>query len=206
MGCTFSSSSIRLYAGDMPKEEEMHYPGMIGLSLSQQNCRHIKHDMTLPFPLPDNTVDIFQAEDVFEHIHYERLVPVFNEILRILKPEGLFRLSLPDYRCDVLLNRSLTNANGEIFFDPGGGGTPEEPGHVWFPRIEQVYKLIENSHFHNNCKIEYLHYYSEDGTPVTKPIDYSKGLVRRTPDFDKRIQNPYRPMSMVIDMIKNGHS
>jgi len=192
--------SIRLYAGDIPDMKE--YDGLIGLSLTQNNTKHILHDITNPFPLSDNSVDSFQAEDVLEHISYEKLVSVINEIFRILKPNGLFRLSLPDYGCDVLDNRSIKEPNGHIVFDPGGGGSFLNPGHVWFPRINAVKALIEETAFAKYGRIEYLHYYNMDGTFVMKPIDYSKGHVHRTPDFDPRVQNHRRPMSIVVDLLK----
>lgn len=76
----------------------------IGLSLTNSNNYHIKRDVTKPIELNDNTVDIYQSEDVFEHIEYLELNKVFNEIYRVLKPGGLFRLSMPDYKCDILQN------------------------------------------------------------------------------------------------------
>jgi len=191
---------IRLYAGDVPEQKE--YEGLIGLSVSRNDLNHLRHDITHPFPLMDNSVDSFQAEDVLEHIPHEKLLPVLNEIYRILKPDGFFRLSVPDYGCDVLQNRSIKDEKGQIVFDPGGGGTPENPGHVWFPRIDTVMQLLTKTKFHESGKIELLHYYNKDGTFVAKPIDYSKGPVMRTPDFDQRVQNPYRPMSLVIDLTK----
>jgi glycosyltransferase involved in cell wall biosynthesis len=197
-----TNSPMRLYAGDVP--DLLEYEGWIGLSLTQENDRHIRHDITQPLPFSDNSVDSFQAEDVFEHIHYDRLVPVVNEIHRILKPGGLFRLSVPDYGCDVLRNRSLKDALGNIMFDPEGGGTPERPGHVWFPRVESVYRMLEKTRFFTGGSMDFLHYWNmDDVTFVTRPIDYSKGIVRRTPDFDDRVKTPYRPMSLVVDLIKH---
>ena len=191
---------IRLYAGDVPAQKE--YDQVVGLSLTRNDHNHIRHDITKPFPLADNTVDSFQAEDVFEHIQYEKLLPVINEIFRILKPGGLFRLSLPDYGCDVLQNRCVKNEKGCILFDPGGGGTPDNPGHVWFPRTDALRHLLEKTKFHKSATIEFLHYYNMDGTFVTKPIDYKKGHIMRTPDFDKRVKSPHRPMSLVVDLTK----
>lgn len=192
---------LRLYAGDVPSMAE--YDGWIGLSLTNEDHRHLRHDITLPVPLPDNSVDSFQAEDVLEHITYDRLGPVIDEIFRILKPGGLFRLSVPDYGCDVLRQRSELDLSGEPVFDPGGNGTPAKPGHVWFPRIENVYRLLERSLFHSKGHIDFLHYWNMDNlTHVTRPIDYTKGFVHRTPDFDQRVKHPYRPMSMVVDLIK----
>ncbi|MHC4112538.1 MAG: glycosyltransferase family protein, partial [Planctomycetota bacterium] len=192
--------AIRLYAGDVPAQKE--YEGVVGLSLTHNDHNHIRHDITKPFPLADNTIDSFQAEDVFEHIQYERLLPIVNEIYRVLKPGGLFRLSVPDYGCDVLHSRCKKNEQGRILFDPGGGGTPDDPGHVWFPKIDRVRQLLEQTKFHESETIEFLHYYDMDGTFITKPIDYTKGHVTRTPDFDERVRNPYRPMSLVVDLTK----
>lgn len=193
-------TKIKLYAGDVP--DLIEYEGLIGLSLSQNNYRHILHDITKPFPLPDDSIDSFQAEDVLEHISYEKLASVINEIFRILKPNGLFRLSLPDYGCDVLQNRSIKEPSGQIVFDPSGGGTFLNPGHIWFPRIDNVKSLLDKTAFSIAGKIEYFHYYNMDGTFIMKPIDYLKGHVRRTPDFDTRVQDPRRPMSIVVDLVK----
>ena len=196
-----SFPQIKLYAGDVPELPE--YQGWLGLSLTQNDQRHLLQDITKPLPFPDNSVDAFQAEDVLEHIPHDRLVPVINEIFRILKPGALFRLSVPDYGCDVLRERSIKSPDGDIIFDPGGGGTRENPGHVWFPTAESVYRLLEATRFFIDGSMDFLHYWNV-GRPgfVTRPIDYSKGFVKRTPDHDERVKNPYRPMSVVVDLYK----
>lgn len=193
---------IYLYAGDLP--EDSNYDKYIGLSLSQWNRRHIRHDITASLPLPDACVDIFQSEDVFEHIDPALLPRVVDEIYRVLKPAGLFRLSVPDYRCDFLEARTLKDERGELIFDPGGGGSYKNGkvvggGHVWFPTYESVKTLIEATRF---TDVSFYHYFAPDGQPVTKPIDYSLGYVMRTPDHDSRVCDPYRPMSIVLDCRK----
>lgn len=189
---------IRLYAGDVPSIKE--YNGLIGLSLTQDDERHIKHNIIEPFPLPDSSIDSFQAEDVFEHIEYHNLVLIINEIHRILKPDGWFRLSMPDYKCDVLYDRSIKE-NGKIVFDQGGGGSRQNPGHKWFPEYKSVEDLLIDSVFDNWI---FLHYYNMSGKPVMKKIDYSiLGYISRTPDNDERVQNPKRPMSIVVDLWKD---
>jgi hypothetical protein len=195
-----------LYAGSVPSTHPA-YKTHIGLALNTSDAHHIKHDVTQKLPLPDNSVDRYQSEDVFEHIVYGKLVDAINEIYRVLKPGGLFRLSIPDYRCDVLYNRSIKDANGEIIFDPYGGGNFVDGkvvggGHVWFPTIENVSALLEKTRFFKHGSIHYLHYYDIDGTSVTNPIDYSLGYVKRTPDHDDRVASPYRAMSIVVDLYK----
>ena len=201
------NKNIYLYAGDM-QNNRRHDKPFIGLSLNQDNEYHIKHDITSPFVLLDNTVDIFQSEDVFEHIEVDNIVNIFNEIYRVLKPGGLFRLSMPDYKCDILKERSYKNNKGDIFFDPGGGGRYDttinkviDGGHVWFPTYENVYNLVNQSNF-DMSKVNFLHYYDEKNNPITKKIDYTNGYIVRTPDHDDRVKNPYRPMSIVVDIYK----
>jgi len=190
---------IYLYAGDLPATTPyMHY---VGLSLSQANRRHIRHDVTAPLPLPDASVDAYQSEDVFEHIDPKLLPLVIDDIYRVLKPGGYFRLSMPDYRCDLLAARTQKNELGELVFDPEGGGTfnngkVQDGGHVWFPRYESVKAIIEATRF---TDVTFHHYYDPSGDPVTKPIDYALGHVMRTPDHDDRVSDPYRPMSIVVD-------
>ncbi|MCB0935915.1 MAG: class I SAM-dependent methyltransferase [Mycobacterium sp.] len=202
---------VRLYAGDVPDMPEYRSKQVVGLSLSQDDDWHIRHDVTLPLPLPDESVDVYQSEDVFEHIDYSQLPAALKEIHRVLKKGGLFRLSMPDYRCDLLVERSLKDERGNIVFDPGGGGAYRRQyllfgkkqvvnrGHVWFPKYETVSKLLSDAKF---SSVEFLHYYDENGVAVTKPIDYSKGFIKRTPDNDARVAHPFRPMSIVVDCIK----
>lgn len=202
-------NNIYLYLGDITLQRRTYTnKDFIGLSLNYDDKYHIKHDVTKPILLKDNSVDIVQSEDVMEHIEYHLLKDSINEIFRILKPNGLFRLSMPDYKCDILYNRSKKDKNGKIIFDKGGGGKYDEinnkvieGGHVWFPDYNSVKLLLESTNFSKD-KINYLHYYNNDNIPVINKIDYSNGYISRTPDHDKRVAKPYRPMSIVVDCYK----
>ena len=198
-----------LYAGDLVDLRARHssYKNFIGLSLGLSDAHHIKHDVTKPFDLRDNSVDIFQSEDVFEHIEYDLLPSVLEEVFRVLKPGGFCRISVPDYRCDLLIARSIKDMDGNILFDPGGGGSYKNGkvirgGHVWFPTIESVTHLVQCSSFSRSGRIKFLQYYDEEGNSIIHPTDYSICKVKRTPDFDKRVQNPRRVMSLVVDLYK----
>ncbi len=197
-----TKEAIYLYAGDVPQNGL--YKKFVGLSLSQANAQHINHDVTKKLPLASSCVDIYQSEDVFEHIEQEKLPLIIDEIYRVLKPGGIFRLSLPDYQCDILYNRTQKSEEGEFLFDPAGGGDfidgkVVNGGHVWFPKYITIKELLEKTAFKD---IQFYHYYDETGKGITKPIDYTIGHVMRTPDHDERVKNPYRPMSIVVDCIK----
>lgn len=205
--------NIYLYCGGMPTNRRT-FTGKPFIGLDRYPDRkdpprfHIRHDLLNKFKLNDNTVDIIQSEDVFEHLEYSQLKNIFNEIYRVLKPNGLFRISLPDYDCDILYNRSTFDKFGNIVFDAGGGGSynlmskkVENGGHLWFPTYKSLKPLLESTNF-SNSKINFLHYYDENKKPIINNIDYSMGYISRTPDNDKRVQNPRRPMSIVVDCYK----
>lgn len=201
-----NKENIYLYAGDCINN--ISNIEFIGLSLFYNNSTNIQHNVLNKMDLFDNSVDIYQSEDVFEHIEYDKLKDVINEIYRVLKPGGLLRLSMPDYRCDILYNRSEKNEKKEIIFDKGGGGDYDyenkkviNGGHLWFPKYESVKLLLNKTNF-EDTKINYLHYYDINNNSINKIIDYSKGYIQRTPDNDKRVNNPYRVMSIVVDCYK----
>tara|TARA_Y100000389_G_scaffold43255_1_gene37900 strand:- start:121 stop:759 length:639 start_codon:yes stop_codon:yes gene_type:complete len=205
-----NNKNIYLYAGAYDKlirDKVCNIP-FVGLQLNSSNEYNIEHNVLNKMDLYDNSVDIYQSEDVFEHIEYNELCNVINEIYRVLKPGGLFRLSVPDYKCDILYNRSAKNENNEIIFDSGGGGNYDydkkkviNGGHVWFPTYELVNLLLSKTKFEKN-KINFLHYYDKNNLGITHKIDYNNGYITRTPDNDMRVNNPYRPMSIVVDCYK----
>lgn len=189
---------IQLYAGDLGDRIEKN-DNLVGLVLHKGDKYSIHHDITWKYPLPDNCVYSYQAEDVFEHIELEKMPQVLSEIYRILRPGGCLRISVPDYKHDALIERSVIK-DGKIVFDPGGGGRYKNGhvtggGHVWFPTYEIVKKLLEESFFD---KYDFLHYYDEEGIPVRKTIDYTKGYIERTPDHIEESGS----LSIVVDCYK----
>ncbi|WP_295529263.1 methyltransferase domain-containing protein [Novosphingobium sp. Chol11] len=195
-----------LYAGRL-RRGLPQYSSHYGITPYFMSSRNILHDVTKAYPIPSNSIDRYQSEDVFEHVPLDAMISMLEEIHRILKPGGLFRLSLPDYNFDGYRERSVTNACGDIVFDPGGkgqfvDGKVIDGGHLWFPTIEMVQDLVEKSSFRGS--VSYLHYSDSHGHHTMNPIDYSLGHIQRTPDHDDRVMDRPRPISIVVDLIKNG--
>ncbi|KAI4450873.1 hypothetical protein C823_005410 [Eubacterium plexicaudatum ASF492] len=179
------SRKIALYAGDIIDDIHRDNPDLYGLSIMKADSKHILHDITYRYPLSDNSIFSYQAEDVLEHIEYEKLVDVINEIYRILRKNGIFRICLPDYNSKYLSDISMRDSTGKIIFDPTGGGTfgagcIENGGHVWFPTYALVRKLLEKTLFE---KIDFLCYHTEDGNLVKRRLicrkDMSAGFRKR---------------------------
>ena len=100
------------------------------------------------------------------------------------------------------------DSQGEIVFDPGGGGRFVDGrvtggGHVWFPTIEIVRGLFDRSLFASRGEVRYLQYNNADGSFEMQPINYADGYIQRTPDHDRRVSDKPRPVSIVVDAVKS---
>ena len=54
-------------------------------------------------PIEDNFLDVVTMLSVFEHIEYAKLPYVFSEIRRVLKPGGVFIITVPSTWSDIIL-------------------------------------------------------------------------------------------------------
>lgn len=194
-----------LYAGRLSRSLPQ-FSSSFGLTPFSPSTKNICHDISKKMPLPNESISTYQSEDVFEHIPYNKLPEIIEEIYRVLIPGGLFRLSVPDYRCEIYQSRSLCDSNGNIAFDPGGGGRfvngkVIDGGHLWFPRIESVRALLNATSFNQQGKIEYLQYYNENDQPIINPVSYNKGFILRSAENDNR--NNGNPISIIIDAYKS---
>lgn len=196
-----NAEHIYLYAGDLCSERRWQFPEeMVCLSITRENEYTLLHDVTKPMPLKDDSVDFYQSEHVFEHIVVDLVVNILNEIYRVLKKGGYLRLSLPDYNNPFMKERCFCDSNGEIVFDPTGGGQyiegeVQNGGHMWFPTIEKVIDIINCSNF---SEYKCYRYYMSDGSNKSEPIDYTRGYVIRTKEFDVS----YQDKSIVVDLFK----
>ena len=72
-------------------------------------------------PYADNSIAKIQAQDVLEHLPFDKVPFVLDEIYRVLKPGGIFRLSVPDYRSPVHKRRSVYDWRGRVTGDLSDG-------------------------------------------------------------------------------------
>ena len=55
-------------------------------------------DLFKPLPFANNTVDQIYSSHVLEHFPYPNMMNLLKEYLRVLKPNGIFKASVPDMR------------------------------------------------------------------------------------------------------------
>jgi SAM-dependent methyltransferase len=95
-----------IYFGNLFPNEPQYKSGLFyGLAMFPEFDRDILHDAKSPMPFSDGSIRGFQSQDVFEHIPYDKVTAILDDIFRCLRNGGIFRLSVPDYH-----SRSCVNA------------------------------------------------------------------------------------------------
>ena len=67
------------------------------------NYSHVNsHNITV-LPFEDNTVDLIYASHTLEYFDREEVIQVLSEWKRCLKPNGMLRLAVPDFKAMTML-------------------------------------------------------------------------------------------------------
>jgi len=205
-----------LYFGNLGKNERQYAnPRFLGLALNPQHDREIKHDARDPLPFESNSIEKIQSQDVFEHLPYELIPSVLDDVYRVLKKDGLFRLSVPDYRHPLLKSRCVYNSSGFILADLMMGGSLKynqkskaaEPffqnngdAHVWFPTYEQLLDVIVKSKIRMSSYLTFHQGFLSDDVFLVKRIPDDELFVMRSVENDPRSSG--QPLSLVVDFVK----
>ena len=204
-----------LYFGSLGQHErQFQIANFVGLALEPAHDREIKHDLTGPLPYANDSVAKIQAQDVLEHLPFEKVPFVLDEIYRVLKPGGTFRLSVPDYRSPVQKRRSIYDARGRVIGDLLMGATSyldqatgdarvrfSEDGeaHIWFPRYELVTHLVLKSEL-RKARIHFYQAFLDDHTYLCEPVPENEMFVQRAVPHDRRAGGA--PTSIIADFVK----
>ena len=204
-----------LYFGSLGRHErQFQVPNFTGLALEPAHDREIKHNLTDPLPYADGSIAKIQAQDVLEHLPFEKVPAVLDEIYRVLKPGGTFRLSVPDYRSPVQKRRSLYDARGRVigdlmmgatsYLDPATGDakmrfSEDGEAHLWFPRYELITHLVLKSEL-RKARIHFYQGFIDDHSYLCEPFPEDEMFVQRAAPHDRR--GGGAPTSIIADFIK----
>ena len=212
-----SDAPIYIYHGNLYKHEcQYKIPEFYGLALKRDNPRDLLLGRNGKIPISDVIVDAVQSQDVLEHVDPAFVVETLNEIYRILKPRGFFRLSVPDYRSPLLLKRTIFNHKGEALGDAGMGANAfvqdlnselqikhtarAGNNHLWLPTYEKISEFLESSKFASS-EIKFLHYIRQMAAIAEDIPNMEVFKVKRVPPHDNRAEG--LPISIVVDILKH---
>jgi SAM-dependent methyltransferase len=204
-----------LYFGSLgPHERQYQIPNFIGLALEPAHDREMRHDLTAALPYAQSSIAKVQAQDVLEHLPFDKVPFVLDEIYRVLQPGGVFRLSVPDYRSPVQKRRSIYDARGRVVGDLLMGATSyldattgearvrfsdDGEAHVWFPRYELVTHLVLKSEI-RKAQIHFYQGFLDDHTYLCEPLPDDEMYVQRAVPYDRRAGGA--PTSIIADFVK----
>lgn len=204
-----------LYFGSLGQHErQFQIPNFIGLALKPAHDRELKHDLGDPLPFADDSIAKIQAQDVLEHIAFDRVSSVLDEIYRVLRPGGVFRLSVPDYRSPVHKRRSIYDARGRVigdlmmgatgYLDPDTGTvrvrfSEDGDAHLWFPRYELITHLVLKSEL-RKAQIHFYQGFVDDHSYLCEPVPENEMFVQRAAPHDRRAGGA--PVSIIADFVK----
>lgn len=159
-----------------------HYEQYIAVDRDEEDLEvwNLVHDLTKPFPLPDACVDRIHTEDFLEHIPIECIPPLLTECYRLLKPGSVMRIGVPDYQS--LKDRFCLKL----------GHDPRHKSHLTLTNYKVMKDLIGQTPFKTG---KFYHYWDGDRY-VKNEIDYSLGMIKRTPDNDPRCSR--KGMSRIV--------
>jgi predicted SAM-dependent methyltransferase len=162
---------IRLNLGGGPwSDPHPLYPVFIAIDREPSAPLAVAHDLTLPIPLPDGSVDRILSEHFLEHLQQEEIVRLLVECHRLLRPGGLARVGVPDY------NHPRERHHLARGFDDS------RRDHQTLTTGPLMQELAAGSPF---TDIRFHHYWQGDEF-VQHPVDYSLGWLHRTVDNDRR--------------------
>lgn len=82
---------LNVGSGDSPKQE-----GVINFDINPTSNVDVVGDFRDPLPFEDNYFIECSGSHIIEHIFRDRVPPFLREIYRVLKPEGLVSMIMPD--------------------------------------------------------------------------------------------------------------
>jgi hypothetical protein len=203
-----------IYFGNLSPRRPQFACGFRGLALLPEHERDIHHDARAPLPFADGSVKGFQSEDVFEHIEFECVGAILDEVYRCLAPGAMLRLSMPDYNSPLLRSRSVYDCDGNILCDAAMGGSVAGKmdggldvsfagggeAHLWFPTYVRVLELIVASQIRKCASIHFHHAWLTPERFVCEAFDQSLMPVWRAPPQDMRAGG--KPVSLIADFVK----
>jgi predicted SAM-dependent methyltransferase len=104
--------------------------GWITLDLSDN--ADIFWNLNQKMPFPDNSVDMIYSSHLFEHFLYPKIIEIMGDCYRILKPDGVFSIAVPNARLYI-----------EGYFDKSFNPLPQD---------------IYQPAFHYNSRIDFINY------------------------------------------------
>ena len=148
-------------------------------------------DIRKKFPLNNDSVDYIYCSQVLEHFEKYEAIKILTESLRVLKPGGLIRISVPDIK--KMLNHDLTAREVNVLW--WGYEKDIPPANI----IAQISRLFIRDHqWHYDTK-SMRQLLSDSNFRDIEVCSFRKGKI---PDLDRLELEIHQPHSLYVEAIK----
>lgn len=109
---------------------DTRYPGWVGIDCFHGPCVDLQLDLRRQLPFHDGSVQYCYSEHFLEHLYPEEAKFHLREVLRVLKPEGVYRIVVP---AGIRFAERYLNGDSEFF----------RLAHPWEKRpLDGLYKIV----------------------------------------------------------------
>lgn len=146
-----------------------NYENFVNLDYHWQPHVHICWDITKGIPLESNTIKGVFVEHCLEHITFSQCQEALFELYRILKPDGIIRVIVPD--AELFLDLYQKEKNGENVSFPYVTEDAVKRGYTPMMAINRIFRghdhkyaydlrtlkmLLKNAGFQSICKVDFM--------------------------------------------------
>lgn len=147
-----------------PLKQLLYKLGIISQTTFKTDWSNIvKYDIRKRLPFNDNSVDIVYSSHFIEHVTKGEAKLIITDVHRILKPNGFFRITVPDL--NILATKYVNGAItidefiDETLFVPGNAPTFFESfyrhSHKWGYDVNSLIQLLRNCGFNQVYECDY---------------------------------------------------
>lgn len=150
---------------------------------------HVKYNNVVELSFEDNTVDVIYASHLFEYFDREEAKQVLKEWHRVLKPEGVLRLAVPDFRalCELYMSgHNIKRVLGPLYGKIGEPSVYHKTCYD-FKSLKEVlleagfdgihrynWRTTEHSHIDDHSQAYFPHMDKENGKLISLNVEAVK--------------------------------
>ena len=144
------------------------------INIDSRKKRGVLNLKAYPLKFKDNSFDLVYASHILEHFNKVKVLKVLKEWVRVLKPGGILRISVPSFDNLSLIykiDKNIDNISGPLM----GGQTYKDNFHYEIFNQKKLMKLL------TNAGLEAIHPWDFRRTIHSKYWDFSQATTNEIP-------------------------
>ena len=144
------------------------------INIDSRKKRGVLNLKAYPLKFKDNSFDLVYASHILEHFNKVKVLKVLKEWVRVLKPGGILRISVPSFDNLSLIykiDKNIDNISGPLM----GGQTYKDNFHYEIFNQKKLIKLL------TNAGLEAIHPWDFRRTIHSKYWDFSQATTNEIP-------------------------